>query len=65
LRCASTPTASAAGAAGWRSWLAHQFGTPMAVVDRTLSWSMHFRDPDANPYEITCCDQQAAVGGVS
>ena len=37
----------------WQLHLQRALGAAPALEDHTLSWSMYFRDPDGNPYEIT------------
>jgi catechol-2,3-dioxygenase len=37
----------------WQAHLQRALGAAPALEDHTLSWSMYFRDPDGNPYEIT------------
>jgi catechol-2,3-dioxygenase len=43
----------------WRKHLAQVFERPIEAVDHEVSWSMYFRDPDGNPYEITSYEYAA------
>jgi len=45
----------------WRDHLAKALGHPVEVVDHRLSWSLYFRDPDGNPWEITTYQHAAAA----
>lgn len=38
----------------WQQHLSQLLGQSVEVIDHQLSWSLYFRDPDHNPYEITC-----------
>ena len=46
---------SAEGFVAWRAHLAAR-GMDASAVDHEAAWSMYFRDPDGNGYEITCYD---------
>ena len=46
--------ANAAQFLAWRDHLAAALGRAVHVEDHALSLSMYFRDPDGNPFEITC-----------
>lgn len=37
------------------AWIEHlnDKGMPTTIVDHDLSWSIYFKDPDGNPFEIT------------
>lgn len=39
-------------------WMAHlaALGVEVEPVDHDISWSIYFRDPDGNPFEITTYD---------
>ncbi len=43
----------------WRSHLAALLPEPPAFEDHGQSVSIYFRDPDGNPFEITCWDVEA------
>ena len=61
--CHST-VAFAVGAADFVAWqvhLQHALGAAPALEDHTASWSLYFRDPDGNPYEITSYEYEALV----
>lgn len=45
----------------WRSHLTRVLGRPIEAVDHKVSWSMYFKDPDGNPYEITSHEYAAVV----
>lgn len=53
--CHST-IALAVNAENFLAWREHLRGVPGLAVeleDHDVSWSLYFRDPDGNPYEIT------------
>jgi catechol 2,3-dioxygenase-like lactoylglutathione lyase family enzyme len=53
--CRST-VAFAAGAAEFLAWRAHlegALGRPAELEDHQVAWSLYFKDPDGNPFEIT------------
>lgn len=61
LACRST-IAFSVGAADFRAWQQHlkaALGHPVDAVDHTMSWSLYFKDPDGNPYEITSYEVDA------
>ncbi|WP_168209656.1 VOC family protein [Chromobacterium paludis] len=43
----------------WRANLRTELGCLPKAVDHDLSWSLYFRDPDGNDYEITCYEHAA------
>lgn len=43
----------------WRAHLARELGHEPEFEDHDLSWSLYFRDPDGNPFELTCYDVDA------
>lgn len=43
----------------WRAHLAAELPQPPHFEDHGQSVSVYFRDPDGNPYEITCWDGEA------
>ncbi|MBM2884186.1 VOC family protein [Chromobacterium phragmitis] len=49
----------AAGFMAWRAHLRQALGQPLEAVDHELSWSLYFKDPDGNGYEITSYDYAA------
>ncbi len=49
----------ATGFVGWKAHLTHIFGQEPALEDHGLSYSLYFRDPDGNPYEITTYEYEA------
>jgi catechol-2,3-dioxygenase len=56
--------AFAVGAAEFMAWQDHlrgALGTAPSLEDHTVSWSMYFRDPDGNPYEITSYEYEAVA----
>lgn len=56
--------AFAVGAAGFMAWRAHlqaALGAAPALEDHSVSWSLYFRDPDGNPYEITSYEYAAVA----
>jgi catechol-2,3-dioxygenase len=57
-KCHSTIAfaASAIEFLAWKSHLAASLDLPPELEDHELSWSLYFRDPDGNPYEITSYD---------
>ncbi len=46
------------------AWIEHLKDQGMAVniIDHDLSWSIYFRDPDGNPFEITTYEYQSVHG---
>ena len=65
LPCRST-IALATDAAGFLAWQRHLASLAPTLEDHGLTWSLYFRDPDGNPYEITCHDYatvSAALAG--
>ena len=57
--------AFAVGAADFMAWQAHLqqvLGAAPALEDHTISWSLYFRDPDGNPYEITSYEYEGVAG---
>ncbi|OEY68086.1 VOC family protein [Marinobacter sp. X15-166B] len=44
----------------YMAWFAHlrKEGLQVSHVDHKVSWSVYFRDPDHNPYEITTYDYE-------
>jgi catechol 2,3-dioxygenase-like lactoylglutathione lyase family enzyme len=63
-KCRSV-VAFAVGAAdflAWREQLQRVLGAAPELVDHTIAWSMYFRDPDGNPYEVTCYEHEAVAG---
>lgn len=53
--------ASAAGLLAWRERLGAALGEPLPLEDHAASWSIYFRDPDGNPYEITTYEYAAVA----
>lgn len=51
-----TTVAFSVTAEDYQHWKVHlgEQGVPFSEVDHDLSWSIYFKDPDGNPYEITC-----------
>lgn len=51
----NTVIAFKTSAKGLREWITHlgTKGIQVDVADHGLSWSIYFRDPDGNPFEIT------------
>ena len=43
----------------WKVHLSEVLAEPPSLEDHDLSWSLYFRDPDGNPYEITTYEYQA------
>ena len=44
------------------AWREHLHSVPhleITMDDHDVSWSLYFRDPDGNPYEITCYEYDA------
>jgi catechol 2,3-dioxygenase-like lactoylglutathione lyase family enzyme len=37
-------------------------GIPVKIIDHDLSWSVYFRDPDGNLFEITTYEYNAVHG---
>ena len=37
----------------WKLHLQRALGTELTPEDHAISWSLYFKDPDGNPYEIT------------
>ena len=46
--------ANAAQYLAWREHLSKAMGSAVSFEDHGMSLSMYFRDPDGNPFEITC-----------
>jgi len=46
------------------AWIEHLKDKDMQVkiIDHNLSWSIYFRDPDGNPFEITTYEYDAVHG---
>ena len=57
----STIALSASGAefVAWKLHLSEVLGRQIGVEDHQLSWSLYFKDPDGNPYEITSYEYSA------
>ena len=56
--------AFAVGAAAFMAWQDHlrgALGATPSLEDHTVSWSMYFRDPDGNPYEITSYEYEGVA----
>ena len=51
----------ATGFVGWRHRHAASRAETPREVDHGQSWSLYFRDPDGNPYEITTYEHAAAT----
>lgn len=51
----NTVIAFRVSATGLHQWVEHLLskGIDVAPIDHDLSWSVYFRDPDGNPFEIT------------
>ena len=43
---------------GWKRHLEGVLGEQLAAVDHQLVWSLYFRDPDGNPFELTSYDHE-------
>ncbi|WP_305806979.1 VOC family protein, partial [Stenotrophomonas sp. YIM B06876] len=43
----------------WQRHLTEVLGEKPVLEDHGTSWSLYFRDPDGNPYEITTCEHEA------
>jgi catechol-2,3-dioxygenase len=45
------------------AWIEHLKDKEIAIniVDHDLSWSIYFRDPDNNPFEITTYEHEAII----
>ena len=43
----------------WQRHLTEVLGEKPVLEDHSASWSLYFRDPDANPYEITTYEYEA------
>lgn len=56
---------SAGGFVAWRRRLAAALGEAPRAVDHGQSWSLYFRDPDGNPYEITTYEHAAATAALN
>ncbi|MFM2485224.1 VOC family protein [Celerinatantimonas yamalensis] len=56
----STTVAFAVDASNYIDWKAHlsTFGVIFSESDHELSWSIYFRDPYGNPFEITSYDYE-------
>ncbi len=50
---------NAAAFLDWKEHLSEKLNEPPHLEDHGLSWSLYFRDPDGNPYEITTYEYQA------
>jgi catechol 2,3-dioxygenase-like lactoylglutathione lyase family enzyme len=48
----------------WRQFLRERLPTPADPVDHDVSWSLYFRDPDGNPFEITSYEYEAVRDGL-
>ncbi len=48
----------------WHRFLRIQLPTPAEPVDHQVSWSLYFRDPDGNPFEITSYEYDAVRDGL-
>jgi NAD(P)-dependent dehydrogenase (short-subunit alcohol dehydrogenase family)/catechol 2,3-dioxygenase-like lactoylglutathione lyase family enzyme len=55
---------SAEGFVAWRRRLGAALGESPRAVDHGQSWSLYFRDPDGNPYEITTYEHAAATAAL-
>lgn len=46
------------------AWIEHlkDNDMPTTIIDHDLSWSIYFRDPDGNPFEITTYDYAEVHG---
>ncbi|QEL12368.1 VOC family protein [Kushneria phosphatilytica] len=53
--CRSTLAMRVSGEAfrQWRAHLGEQLATPPGLEDHEVAWSLYFKDPDGNPFEIT------------
>ena len=51
----NTVVAFKVSAQGLAQWIKHlgTKGIPVNAIDHDLAWSVYFRDPDGNPFEIT------------
>ncbi len=60
-KCRSTIAfaANAAQFLNWRAHLAEVLKQIIEPVDHQMAWSLYFRDPDGNPFEITSYDYAA------
>jgi catechol-2,3-dioxygenase len=54
-----------AGLLAWQSHLREALAQPLEFVDHGMSWSLYFRDPWGNPFEITTYDTEAVVGALA
>lgn len=57
----NTVVAFRVSAAALAAWIAYLSARDVAVepIDHDLAWSIYFRDPDGNPFEITTYDYAA------
>lgn len=46
---------------GWQKHLLDTLGHDLEVVDHEVAWSLYFKDPDGNPYEIISHDHGAVA----
>lgn len=46
----------------WRKQLRSIPELIVTLEDHAVSWSLYFRDPDGNPYEITCYEYTSLLG---
>lgn len=60
-KCRSVVALGVDGAAflAWKTHLSELLAEPPSMEDHGISWSLYFRDPDGNPYEITTYEYQA------
>jgi len=56
-----TTVAFGVGSAGLLAWITHLSanGIDVQPVDHQLAWSIYFKDPDGNPFEITTYEYDA------
>lgn len=61
----NTTIAFGVSAPDFAAWLKHlvNCGFDVQPVDHQVSWSLYFRDPDGNPFEITTYDYREFVSG--
>lgn len=57
--------ADGAGFAAWRDHLTAALGEAPRFEDHQLAWSLYFRDPDGNPYEITTYEVERAAAALT
>lgn len=53
---------------GFSEWLSHaraEIDPAIVAVDHDVSWSLYFRDPDGNPFEITSYEYDGIAADLS